>query len=408
MMSHIKQYIPDGGRNFSHTAFRQYVEHECCETERFYSDVNENLGDNTSITYDEEKNVYAHNPYTCKLMKNAKHGRWKNDFTSYDLEGILECLMYEIERRCEDGHMALIRSPLYYLIVIYQYNFAERNTERNMEDFVLWLKNDLFIWKENNPDKVREGWIPADTTFEEVSNIIRGECIIFEACCNVARQILNLKTSLYMKASVLGVELIARGWENRESSSAFIEARYGAQAEHVKFLPSNQINNLKTEWHKVQQYSSWCHLATHNQVGSILLRSERDIIFGQYYNAENCRPQRSLYAQINAFIMIHIPADPVVNSMTIASVTCRKYMEHGNSVAMVSAESAVSFEKGIRFVPISHLLPTQVAVSGLKASYAARNRIEGFTLIQVKVRTDSQYNQKVYLSSSHAEEITHQ
>jgi len=387
-MGMIKRHIPKGGQNYTYSTYAKYVNHERCLTEGYYdndlsassvedddgSDDEERAEDSVFLSRRPQDNQYEFNAFNSftkeQILDEPDYG-----ITEYDLFSLLDAILREIEQRVSSFEEALKRSPLYYLVQFYKINVKEINSP-NLYDFLHWLYVSFPIWKESIEIDQR---VLADLEPPEVKAFF-DQGTIFRASIAAGESLMALKVQMYKKSFIYGKLFKCRGFDCRESKDPIVVSNWASDIS--KRAPANVDNYLKTSWSKKEQFSCWCKFLiqkrqnnNQNFYSSASYQGGRQ--YGQFYNATSLdsRFYCTYYAQINVFIVLQLPVDPLVHGMNLASVTCRQakpaYSNNRMSslvnLSYISAVEHESFLPFVSFIPVSHIYPTNIAVAGFQS-----------------------------------------
>jgi len=396
----LKQFVPKGGRNYTLSTFLQYIDFENSTNEKFFVNIDRILrlpADSAEYTEEGEAAI-------CEQLNVDRDGEFRYDgfitylsspmhgstfeITQYDMEKLLSTILEEITKRCISHWQAMSLSPLYYMIEYYCKYIAPGGRARaEILLFLWWVKEDMTKWEHTYQDQIDERDMN-DLDHAEIEEAFTRRSI-FRSCLVVAKALLSLKVEMFKKATILGTKLVSRGFHCRESKK---DKRFGYGKQEKVYMVQNDKNILRNNWNETLQYSCWCKLTTTKPIPNFIRKSPENRSYGHFYRTDVALGKRlSLYAQINCFFAILIP-DRMVAQIALASVTCREYTATGGDTTFrnlyeIDVHDPRSFNADIRFVPISHILPTVVAVAGLKKEH----KVNAYLPIRVLKRSDEKH-----------------
>jgi hypothetical protein len=383
-MSVLKEFVPQGGASFHKTALDRYIKYEVSTMNKVYSsaeEIFETAGEG-HLMYGVHTTYFVSNnfPYIYKRRVAAKTKRGEDvlrTLTTFDLYYIVEMMFIEVQKVSKTFAAAIKNSPLYYCARFY-FHFifikevrsgtdGRHNKSSFISSFIKWCAVDkgdaLLNWKEmNGRYLLRVGLYRTHEEKDILNSFVNG--LIYDECIEAAEGLKNIQIKMFKYATVADKNLRSRDWNCRENCQPLVDKGYGREQRHIFYLPANSNdNNIKTCWYKQEQYSSWCAIQTDELIIGDLSDKWRSEDFDQLFVRDTVKRERKLFAQINAFMMIKLKHELMFTAYPMVSVTCR-YYELVNNTYRVNAEDRESYVDNRHFVPLYHILPTQVASVG--------------------------------------------
>jgi hypothetical protein len=152
-----------------------------------------------------------------------------------------------------------------------------------------------------------------------------------------------ISVNVYDKANVFGTAFRSRGIDKRETSVEIKTATYGGDEKII--TRTNNANILQANWSKPEEYSTWSKYFIAGEIREGLGQTN----YG--------------YGQINAFLQIHVPFDPFINGLCLASITSRKHVQHNYVDHIIGNDDNQSLNDEL-FIPVTNIKSTPLLVAG--------------------------------------------
>lgn len=378
-LSKIKRFVPHGGQSFHKTTLERYMLFEENTTSEFYSSE-ENLKEDkdfVEVIYDApNKKTFT---ITSKLFFSRVYractdvcmeGYHKATNRIFELEELLKCLILDIEShfgRTHHGLEAALRQSAVYRLYYYfckhlQEGFQLRYRLLIGAPFVRWLLSKTCV-DNDLKDKISVA-VPAG---KRPVKCLLDRGIIVGGFETTIEDLRKFKLELYRNATVQGnVRMNTRGWDCREKDNL-------AEGTEHDPLPTNPLNKLSNNWDCKKHFSSWCQVTpmvdTEGKGGPTMFR-KIDAITDKFqcseqhpnYDRNRHSTRLTFYAQLNIFMVVHLPSDTFLNRLAIASVTCRQANKENEY--MIGCNDNTSLIPTTCFVPMSDIKPIRYGVVG--------------------------------------------
>ena len=170
--------------------------------------------------------------------------------------------------------------------------------------------------------------------------------------------------------------VIKRGPSCRENTklTEWWDHRWGAErngdniSDPDRYWPNNSNNVLKNNWLRKQHYSSWAKLR-YTDINEHLRSEDRTCGTQEYENHNHY-----LYGQFNCFLQLYSTADPFINNLSLASITCRRHVTVEGVDHIVADHDGDSFYVHKMFVLLNDVYSTPIMTCAFK-SLQTRTRI---------------------------------
>lgn len=353
----LKAFLPVGGTQIDMVSFRRYIRFETERTNTYYS--TEKLRDLMP-----EKNFYTigrqlhytDEPFFLYQPMNPGF-QWSltTDETAYLFFAITGNVYHRVS---ENGIKALQVSPLYRLLQCYEnrgvYSGATGKVVKTQSKkvreltFLQWMRcvideydtsggvvyfADNYNFVHANPSTDSS---IADEIFERKSIYTKDIDIMRKM---IAIDAFPISYNMYSRANIYGTAFRSRGFEKRETNVTKF-GNYGGDKNMIKV--TNNSNKLRYHWNKEVEYSSWC----------------------KYFDYNNQEEEN--YGQINAFLQLHVPFDPFIDGMCLASITSRKHINH-MYIDHIYANDEASLAEHL-FIPVTNIKATPLLVAGFSTA----------------------------------------
>lgn len=377
-VSKIKRYVPRGGQSYNKTTMEQYMLHEESTTSKFYSSFDNLQGDKdfirvcqqakgngATLSHTIDSKLFSSRLYSEYIAKDMNQFNMQKMHV-FELKQLLECFTLEIEDTfMEDaattgrGLERALHASAYYRVY---YHFckhvlpkcASKSVIRGADVFVWWLLSSRKVAKSYSLLKT----VALPSRPKDIKDELERGDVIFEDFLPVIEDLRYLKVQLYRTAVLQGTRMNSRGWQCRQVYPYDPADR----------LSINAANVLKNNWNNKKHFSSWCKvkppiMATGTTL-SILSRSA-DAIAKKFAEKQPTRTEN--FAQINAFMVINMVSDKVLNRLSIASVTCRTIAPvtaKNRCGTMILCDDTTSLAPAISFLPLKDIVATRFGVVG--------------------------------------------
>jgi hypothetical protein len=352
VISRIKRYLTKGGIKAEYTALDRYVKHEIINTLKYYDigNVESLLAGNADVTiqkaaplqdrvnfypfYDEfnhfrvgftdegfylakEEKLNSHSHNAPVVNMNMKHELCSLLSTLYGLV---------LQRTGGNKREAAMSSKLFRVMDIYF-------SSSSKEDLDIWMAD---IYNRFCVDEELE-------ILEEDIDFIK--CMLFSTDDEP-----YFSFTPYSEAYIYGTRFRGRGYECREKEPMKFKdnnfSQYGRQLSmkeqlRSNYVPSNIYNNLSNYWFEKKHFHSWC----------------------KFKGKEEDGDEKDFYGQINSFLQLCFPTEPLLNGVIIASVTCRRALKHKFNNYIIGKDK-YSLLASIQYVPAINIYSTQILLAG--------------------------------------------
>lgn len=355
----LKSFLPVGGGKPEFTTFNRYNAYEYEATNQHYDpSKTELLSPENYFHHVDGTLCYTDEPF---LLQQPLW--WKDNLfqtTTDEAEEILNAIKQCVEIKSRFlQKKALQNSVLYRIYASYlhrlsydetsEFNSKKKATNKtNKLSLKQWAMAIVEAYNESNDSYFREQAYhfvysaPAD--HQDIVNEIVSRGGVYEVDIPIIKDFIlhgnfKINHTMYSKATVFGTSFRARGYEKREKTNVLATVRWGS----TEFGPklSNEANRLSKHWYETDDYSSWCRIKT------------PDI-------------DNYMYGQINSFMQLHIPVDPYVDGMCVASITTRKHITHNFVDYILGDEDQLSLNTKL-FVPVVSIVATPVLTVGFSS-----------------------------------------
>jgi hypothetical protein len=344
-MSFVKKHISKGGQSYDKTAVRRYNRCESTITKRFYRKPLAQQKD-LWLLNDQETNKLVYDCYQCKLI-NISTQHKKFDFTKFEMESLLKCLISEVYKHADNETDALNKSSFF---VLYNKYLEFKSNKKEYVSFYKWLSI-LYNYYFFDQRIIMMPSAHFDSSlFDKIDlNIEQKETI--KSLVTLGK---NIK--IYKNAIVFGERFSGRGIYFRESIAQAREEAYGREVRNFKpNLLENQLCKFEN-WKSKKQYSSWCRYQCWNNSNNNNINEEKFTSpFGKTYS----------YGQLNFFFRIQCPSDKLIHGLPIASIVSRNFqtIEKVDKIDCTEFGSISKQNCNDIFIPITNFYATPILLA---------------------------------------------
>lgn len=362
----LKAFLPIGGTQIDLVTFRRYIKFETEQMNSYYSNKKklQELRPPNNFRFVDGQWHFTDEPFfLSQLIPSGSKLNLTTDETAYMLFAITDNVYGRVS---ENMVKALQVSPLFRILRCYDnravYDEETGNKIKNQSkklkeySFLEWMKSVVEIF--DDLDGVvyftfKYRFIYEDPSSDEsIGNQIFEKKSIYTKDVEIMRELIleqySISYNMYSRANIFGTAFRSRGINKRETK-VVRTGKYGGEKNMITL--TNNANRLKEQWWKTDEYSSWC----------------------KYY--DYTKPSEEKYGQINAFLQLHVPFDPFVDGICLASITSRKHIHHMHIDHIFAQNDDESLDEHL-FIPVTNIKSTPILIAGFstKAGLAELNR----------------------------------
>jgi hypothetical protein len=343
-MSFVKQHISKGGQSFDKTALRRYNSCECSITKRFYRQSLLAKKD-LCLYYDKDNDKLVYDNYQCKLLNLSKQHK-PFEFTNFEMESLLYCLVSEVYKHFDNEIDALNNSSFFKL----HYNYLKlKSKKKDYVSFYKWLSilYNFIFFKQIYP------------TTNEFDSSILDQIDLSDKEKETIKSLIKMPKIMliYKNAIVFGERFTGRGINFRESRAPTIDDAYGRV--NKTYMPNNLENQLSRfeNWKNKKQYSSWCKFQCWNNIKQN--SSNRSLKFSNPYGKSYG------YGQLNFFFRVQCPSDKVIHGLPLASIVSRTFqtIEKVDKIDCTQFGSISKHNCNEIFIPITNIYASPILIA---------------------------------------------
>ena len=361
----IKAKLPKGGLSYDKSVMLSYSKLEnvnikqsyCFEINDIYNIKSNQRTSGQNNTLNNINNFKNFSVWNNKMMYTDEKfflmDVYRGDcfFNEVELSYLLTDLITEIKKRSENFEDAVTKSPLFRLHIAYLYHkdpYNKKNNLLSVKDsgnrnpcFFNFLINAIDAMDNDVENSLITKLSDYKKQFDYNYSQHLNEGIIFYDDLEKTKIIFsdNFKPHRYSKALVYGIEMKSRG-------VSCVEKEFNKE-------PSLKCNDLSNSWSENASISSWFKF---HMESSLKLPFKDDKNFGFSITTYDSLQ----YGQFNYFFRIHLPWEPLLDGLPMASATCRKTLiDH--YIDIVKTDSS-SYDNKKRFVSLTNVFSTRILV----------------------------------------------
>jgi hypothetical protein len=407
----VKDFVPVCGANPDKVFYNRYCRFEDRQREKAYNFDPEKLEEilythpifssDYCYSWDTDSDGNRRLLYSDErtLLRRQIYFKRGDRLSEEEYEGMLETIYINIKKRCETFAECLHSSSFFrmywYFLLCRDRKLFHMSSGRNSSSFHSFTKRLVHIINNyhitNNPDDLKPfvtyvGEVDSWQTYQTVHNLSKEGFVNllegrkpligddFEMLKEISQGTLSYR--MFERATIFGMHFKSRGCECREKTKAtqMWDYRWGAERNVAKlndpdrYWPDNKKNELKHNWLQKPHYSSWAKIR-YSDIDYHLNSKDRTCGSEEYEDHH-----QYLYGQFNFFMQIYTTADPFINNLTLASITCRRHASVERVDYILADHDGDSFFVHKMFVVLNDVYSTPIMICAFK-SLVTRKRV---------------------------------
>jgi hypothetical protein len=332
----------------------KYTSYEVMKLQQTYNFSLENLNNQPRFqkSINDPDKVYVDQTgtlvYDDSMISIFKREIEQIELKPYESNNLALAVIQEVfERAGKDEDIAHRNSPLFRIYKVYLEEEIERKYKTIFFDFLKKLNSRLHSRNDitglsSKIIELLQGKFFNEPNLEHFEDLER--CLTF--------------LPVYRKALIYGLRFKSRGLDYAEEARpTLVERRYGSSQTYGVYLPSNEHNDIKSNWNHTITKNTWAKLRIPFDLGYLkaaVLKTSRPRL------SESFR-----YAQNNYFFDLQMKTfgENFIENVLFSNVTAR-YVKEGKVSCKVIEENSLQlkmYDAKNTFVPLSNYFSTAVA-----------------------------------------------